>query len=191
MFRAISEYVWLTTEQVNKLLALHEESLYRRELYVAAMGRITDYQNYDFVKTTLDSKDSETMKALYKRVGILNLFNPSHPDGSYLFNLKLHEERAMFTILGDLDKREGGKAITKVSHNKAAIDNVDQFLKSLPKEGTSAASDLLGVVELTYVCPEGAAKPPVRQTIGEKYLAWNAKIDFNVLTGPTLSAKKS
>jgi hypothetical protein len=137
MFRAVSEFVWLTSEQVKQLFLLHPESVYRTELYVAAVGRITDYQNYDFVKIALDPNDAETMKTLYRRVGILNLFNPNHLEGAYQFNLKVYEERTMLTILCDLDKREGGKAISKVTHNKATIDNVDQFAKALPKEGKS------------------------------------------------------
>ena len=46
-------------------------------------------------------------KLLYKKVGILNLFNPYRPNGDYLLNMAVYEEKTVAKILCELAKSEG------------------------------------------------------------------------------------
>ena len=66
------------------------------------MGRLNDIQNYDFIKHRV--KFPEAIKALYSRFGILNLFNPHRPNGSYRLDLALYEERTVLKLLFELAK---------------------------------------------------------------------------------------
>lgn len=127
--------MWLTSEQLKKIIELHENSLYQREIYVYGIGRITDFEQYDFIKTTIKTEPEKTIPDLYKRVGILNLFNPYHVEGMYELNLQIYEERIMFNIICDLAKREGIKNVKNLLNNKAPVENADQFIKNPPKEG--------------------------------------------------------
>ena len=127
--------MWITTEQLKKLLELHEDPIYKQEVYVTGIGRVTDYANYDFIKTIIKPKEEMAMKDIYKRVGILNLFNPYHPDGTYEFNLQIYEEKMMLNVLCELAKREGVKCMTNVLQDKKAVESIEQFIKVPPKEG--------------------------------------------------------
>ncbi len=136
MFRILSEYIWITTEQLRKILELHEDAAFKREIYIAGVGRVTDYENYDFVKTALKPSEAAAMKDIYQRVGLLNLFNPFHPEGTYEFSLQVYEERIMLNILCELAKKEGTKFVTNVLQDKQPVEGVDEFVKAPPKEGT-------------------------------------------------------
>ena len=57
---------------------------------MSAITRVHDYKNYDFIKHF--AKYPEVMQALYQQFGILNLFNPHRPNGSYLLDLSKYEE---------------------------------------------------------------------------------------------------
>ena len=131
----ISEYIWVTSAQLKKIIELHDEMAYKKEIYIAGMGRITDFEDYDFIKTMIKPQEEALIKDIYKRVGLLNLFNPFHPDGTYAFDLKIYEERMMLNILCELAKREGIKNMGNILQDKKAVDSADTFVKAPPKEG--------------------------------------------------------
>lgn len=64
-----------------------------------------DIQNFDFIKHR--AKYPATMKDLYSSFGILNLFNPFRPNGSYLFNMTVYEERLLCKAMCEISKAEG------------------------------------------------------------------------------------
>ena len=74
-------------------------------MYIAGIARVVDYKNYDFIKHRI--KFPEAIVEIYKRFGILNLFNPFRPNGSYRLNLALYEERTVCKMLFELAKQEG------------------------------------------------------------------------------------
>ncbi len=111
-------------------------------MYLAGVSQIIDYENYDFIKHRV--KYPEAIREIYKRFGILNLFNPNRPNGSYRFTLDIYEERTVCKILLDLAKQEGLTQMTNVSLNGKAIEAVNsEFIAKLPDTG---------VFEGTYIC---------------------------------------
>ena len=85
---------------------------------------------------TIKTQPEIAFKDLYKRIGILNLFNPYHADGLYELDLAIYEERMMLTLLCEMAKRESIKNIKNIQHNKAPVEDSDGFVKGPPKEGT-------------------------------------------------------
>jgi hypothetical protein len=74
-------------------------------VYIGGIGRVHDYKNYDFIKHRV--KFPEAIRKIYKRFGILNLFNPNRPNGSYRLDLSLYEEKIVCKMLLELAKAEG------------------------------------------------------------------------------------
>lgn len=172
MFKLISEYIWITSDQLKRVLELHDGTDYKRDIYIYGMGRITDIENYDFIKTSIKPGEEKVLRDLYKRVGVLNLFNPQHPDGNYSFDLKVYEEKAMLNILCELAKKEGDTCIQNVVQDKKTIKDIPTFIKDPPKEG---------IVELTYIRPEDKDTSEIEKAIGKRYLSWEVNIDFSVI----------
>jgi len=66
----------------------------KTEIYISGISRIIDYKNFDFIKHRV--KFPEAIREIYKRFGILNLFNPFRPNGSYRLDLSIYEENGSF-----------------------------------------------------------------------------------------------
>mmetsp|Transcript_10762 Transcript_10762/g.8034 ORF Transcript_10762/g.8034 Transcript_10762/m.8034 type:complete len:82 (-) Transcript_10762:192-437(-) len=79
--------------------------MWKTEVYMKGVGRLADYTNYDFIKHK--AKFPETIRDIYQRFGILNLFNPFRPNGSYRLDLSIYEERIVCKMLLELAKNEG------------------------------------------------------------------------------------
>lgn len=165
---------------MQKLIELHEDSTYRVEIYCIGIGRITDVQNYDFIKLMMKPQDDKGMKEIYKRVGIINLFSPYHPEGSYELNLQFYEERMVFNMLCELAKKEGMDCIVSILYNKKSVDKTE-FIGAAHKDG---------IVELVYSCDQKNAKVEARKNLGDKYLNWNTKIDFSLAPAVSRSPAK-
>ena len=75
-------------------------------MFTSGVARIHDYQNYDFIKHAVP-KYPEVMQALYKQFGILNLFCPYRPNGTYILDFSKYEEKIVCKILCELAKKEG------------------------------------------------------------------------------------
>lgn len=106
------------------------------------------------------------MRKIYESFGILNLFCPYRPNGSYMFRLDIYEEKLVLKMLGELCKAEGWGNMTEIKLNGKSIDSINsEFISGLPDTG---------VFEGTYVCPPEKVKMEVRTRIGVKYLDWEA-----------------
>lgn len=81
------------------------DPIWKTEIYLSGIARVYDYRNYDFIKHRV--KFPEAIQSLYKRFGIINLFNPFRPNGSYRLDLSIFEERIVSKILIELAKQEG------------------------------------------------------------------------------------
>ena len=79
--------------------------MWKVEVYMSGISRVTDYKNYDFIKHRV--KFPEAIREIYKRFGILNLFNTLRPNGSYRLDLGIFEERNVCRMLLELAKQEG------------------------------------------------------------------------------------
>ena len=78
---------------------------WRSRVYLNGISRVYDFWNMDFIKHK--AKFPEVMGALYKQFGILNLFCPFRPNGSYLLKLHIYEERIVAKMLCELTLKEG------------------------------------------------------------------------------------
>jgi len=81
-------------------------------MFFAGMGRCHDFKNLDMIK--LLTKTEEESKMLYKQFGILSMFNPQRPNGDYLLNMAVSEEKTLAKILCELAKNEGWNFMTSL-----------------------------------------------------------------------------
>ena len=122
--------ITLRSEQLGHLIDLFEgksfesneltgiDPIWKTEAYIAGVGCVYDYRNYDFIKHRV--KFPEAIRDIYKRFGILNLFNTFRPNGSYRLDLSIHEEKIVCKILFELAKVEGFGQMTNVTLNGKA-----------------------------------------------------------------------
>ncbi len=111
---------------------------------MAGISRVIDYRNYDFLKHRV--KFPEAIREIYKRFGILNLFNTLRPNGSYRLDLAIYEERMVCKMLLELAKAEGYSQMANVFLDGKAVETVNkEFLDKLSDKG---------VFEGTYICQQ-------------------------------------
>lgn len=131
---------------------------------MAGIGRVWDQQNYDFIKHKM--KFQKGIIRTYESFGILNMFCPYRPNGSYLLHFELFEEKQVLKMLIDLCKGEGWANMKDIKVNGKAMEKIDaDFAANMPDKGT---------FEGTYVCPPEKVKDDLRKKIGTKYLSWPA-----------------
>jgi hypothetical protein len=97
------------------------------------------------------SKTPEVSQLLYKRLGIFNMFNPMRPDGEYLLNLGIYEEKMIAKLLCELAKAEGYANMTNVKvPGVGAVEKMsNDVARSLPDTGN---------FECAYKVPEEKIK---------------------------------
>ena len=162
LFRGIAEYFVFSSDQLAMFVDLVDEPEWKFGVYMAGVGRVWDYQNYDFIKHK--AKFPEAMRDLYKSFGILNLFSPFRPNGSYLLKIEVFEEKQVLKMLFDLCKGEGWANMKEIKLNNKAVEAINpEFVANLPDSG---------VFEGTYICPPEKVKMELRQKLGTKYLSW-------------------
>jgi len=93
------------SEQLEMLFDMFEDCQWKAEIYIKGITRIHDIRNFDFVKRKIEFPDA--VRSIYMRFGILNLFNPHRPNGSYRLDLSIYEERVVCKMLLELAKAEG------------------------------------------------------------------------------------
>jgi uncharacterized protein (UPF0262 family) len=88
------------------------DAKWKANVYITGIARVVDIKCYDFIKHRV--KFPEAIRDIYIRFGILNLFSPHRPNGSYRLDLSIFEERIVCKILLDLAKSEGLAQMTNV-----------------------------------------------------------------------------
>lgn len=96
------------------------------------------------MKHAAPSRD-EVMRALYERFGILNLFNPLRPNGSYRLDLSKYEERMVCKMLCDLARQEG---FANMVHLKFEGKEVEKLTPDWIRTNVKTE----GIFEGTYEC---------------------------------------
>ena len=135
---------------------------WRTRVFLSGVSRCHDYTNLDFIKHK--SKYPETLTAVYSKFGILSLFSPYRPDGTYLLNLNIPEEKTVAKMLCELCKVEGWANMTEIKvHGKAVEKMSNEVIKSFGEKGS---------FECRYVCPPAKVKLDAREKLGGKYLEW-------------------
>lgn len=122
---------------------MFDDITWKTEVYLKGISRIHDYRNFDFVKKKIE-EFPDAVRNVYMRFGILNLFNPHRPNGSYRLDLAIYEERIVCKMLLELAKQEGLSQIIHVSLKGKNVEAVNkEFIDKLPEDG---------IFEGTYVC---------------------------------------
>ncbi len=153
-FVGISDFLILRSDQLGQFVDLIDDPHWKTEVFISGVGRISDPRNYDFIKHRI--KFPEAIRAIYRRFGILNLFNPYRSNGSYRLDLSIYEEKIVCKMLLELAKVEG--YMTNVMLDGKPVETVN-------KEFTDKLGDS-GVFEGTYVCKPEAANEELREKLG-------------------------
>lgn len=110
------------------------DATWKAEVFIIGIGRCHDIKTYDFVKHRV--KIPEAIRDIYRRFGILNLFNPFRPNGSYRLDLSIYEEYIVGKMLLELAKTEGLAQMTNVFMNGNAVEKVDkEFIDKYSEKG--------------------------------------------------------
>jgi hypothetical protein len=104
-FTSLMDMFCFKSEQLEMLFDMFDSVTWKSEVYLKGISRIHDYRNFDFVKRKIEFPDA--VRTIYMRFGILNLFNPHRPNGSYRLDLAIYEEKIVCKMLLDLAKQEG------------------------------------------------------------------------------------
>lgn len=116
----------------------------------------------DFIKH--QAKHPEVMQKLYRQFGILNLFCPFRPNGCYMLNLAIYEERAVCRMLCELAKGESLVFMSDIKMDGKPVEKLTmEFAKRVPE---------VGVFEGTYFCPSEKENAELRESVGRRYLDW-------------------
>ena len=121
-----------------------------------------DVWNIDFIKHK--AKYPQVMQSLYKQFGILNLFCPFRPNGSYLLKLHEYEERIVTKMLCELTMKEGVNFMQPIKVNGKPMEKMTREFARRPPD--------FGTIELTYACPPEKEDKAFRISLGVKYLDW-------------------
>ena len=124
------------------IVDLIDDANWKTEVFISGVARVCDSRNFDFIKHRVKFPDA--IRAIYKRFGILNLFNPYRPNGSYRLDLSIFEEKIVCKMLMELAKTEGYAQMTNVS-----LDGKIQ--EAVNKDFADKLVDS-GVFEGTYIC---------------------------------------
>ena len=124
------------------LVDLIDDANWKTEVFISGVARVCDSRNFDFIKHRVKFPDA--IRAIYKRFGILNLFNPYRPNGSYRLDLSIFEEKIVCKMLMELAKTEGYAQMTNVS-----LDG--KLQEAVNKDFADKLVDS-GVFEGTYIC---------------------------------------
>jgi len=157
VFRSMSDQFTLSSEQLAKLLDAIPCHEWRTAVYACAVTRLHDYRNYDFIKHKMKHQEEKTY--LYESFGILNVFNPHRPDGTYQLDLAKYEERMVCKMLCDLARQEGLNNMHEIKFNNSEVEKLTtDFIRTNIKNE--------GVFFGTYACPEDKIRTEFREQLG-------------------------
>ncbi len=126
------------------------------------MGRCHDFKNLDMIKQAIKSDDES--KLLYKQFGIINMFSPYRPNGDYVLNMAIYEEKTVAKMLCELAKSEGWNFMTGLKVGGQTIEKANnEVIRQITDSGT---------FECSYQCPPEKVKLDVREKVGQKFLEW-------------------
>jgi hypothetical protein len=78
---------------------------FRVDLVVSLFARVLDVNNFELVLNCMTAKE---VGCVYARLGWLKLYNPMKPEGSYVLDLRVNEERQVAKTLIALAVHEPG-----------------------------------------------------------------------------------
>ena len=103
--------VYFECEQLEYLLSVlppkkanEKYNILKIEMITALFARIVDIEHFSWM--VMHSLEESDKKEVIKRVGILNVFDPHHPQGEYVLNLEKSEHRKLARMLASLVDHE-------------------------------------------------------------------------------------
>eukprot|EP00752_Nemacystus_decipiens_P005020 g4560.t1 len=158
---------WYTCRQAMEIAsAFPWQDFGRVQALIIVFSRIVDVDN--FSEVVLSAVRVEERKELEHRLGLLNVHNPVRPDGPYLLDLKVWEEREWAKILIKLAVEEPGANWDHETYTHArGTPNIQGWL--LPESWTRDDDDMggdggprrSGILCLRYITDAGV--PLVRR----------------------------
>ncbi|TMW59348.1 hypothetical protein Poli38472_004417 [Pythium oligandrum] len=111
---------WFNGEQASILIEMLPNAvLVRAQAAALLFARLIDLENFI---TIYDSLSSEDQRECIRRLGWLNIFDPTQPDRQYPpLDLSVHDERELVMILSQLALQEGRQCWRKASY-RASFD---------------------------------------------------------------------
>lgn len=107
--------MWILSRHLALLVSLFKKVGYKKsteyygthrvDLIVLMFGAVVDLHNFDIVLKELDAYETA---CLYCRIGLLNIYNPCKPEGSWELDLSRREERLVVKTLCLLATNEPG-----------------------------------------------------------------------------------
>jgi len=113
-------------------MKLYDDNEWISSMYMTFIGRLINKQNSDIVKKLL--KSPTHMREIYRKIGTLNLFNSYRPNGMYILNCSIHEEKSVLQAIVEMARKEGPKFISDVKLDGKGIDS-GEIVKTIPKQG--------------------------------------------------------
>ena len=103
--------VYFECEQLEYLLSVlppkkanEKYNILKIEMITALFARIVDIEHFSWM--VMHSLEESDKKEVIKRLGILNVFDPHHPQGEYVLNLEKSEHRKLARMLASLVDHE-------------------------------------------------------------------------------------
>lgn len=128
---------------------------YRVELIVQLFGCVIDLHNFEIVLRRLTSFEAA---CVVQRIGILNVFNPMKPEGSYQLDMTQRDQRCVVKMLAQLACVEPGDNLPFIAFRwERAMDPMPGFELTenwMSEEGMPRK----GVFDCTYYAGEGKCK---------------------------------
>ena len=124
----------MVSVQPVDLITIYIDPKWRTQVYFSGIARVIDIENIDFIKHKF--KYPAVMQELYKSFGILNLFCPFRPNGSYMLRLGIYEERIVCKMLCEICVKEGIAFMENIKVNGKAMEKMTRdFARKPPDTG--------------------------------------------------------
>ena len=150
---------YFSIEQVLKIISWFPRQ-HRVEPCVAIYARCIEFERFVEVKSLLTADE---IQELTHRLGALCLMNPYNPDGPYVLELSLYDERKVALMLVWLAEGEPGENWQEESFEGRDFDITKQWL-------TDEGMPPKGVMRLRYVTNPGCAIAPLRSKLAAQTL---------------------
>lgn len=122
-FRGIAEYFVFNSETLGLFIDLIDDAHWKFGVYMAGVGRMCDYTNFDFIKHRM--KNKRAIEMAYQSFGVLNMFSPFRANGAYLLKLDVFEEKQVLKMLFELCKGEGWSNMKDAKLNGKPVEAVN------------------------------------------------------------------
>ena len=102
-------------------------------MITALFARIVDIEHFSWM--VMHNLEEADRKEVVKRIGILNVFDPHHPQGDYVLNLERSEHRKLARMLACLVAHEPDFSWVDGTYNGFPFDLPTSWTRGYRKQG--------------------------------------------------------